>query len=192
MSDEKLNYIDLLTSTRVIGCIQPGDFIGTNSSGDIYCRYSSNWWNTLSDIVRLETWECTHEALKKIYCFGLPEYIKHVDHLENGRSFAIDDLKNLCKNSLKGLNNLKNTYNIAYQTKTGGKYDDIFDTLINSYAKKHIKSVKDLCIDKDIKTTSFNIDMPKLTRQVGFSTKNTSEDDIKTNSFNNDSDSESE
>ncbi len=156
-------YDSLLTSLRILSCVDPGDFIGTDSNNNIYCRYSSNWWNTLTDLVRLETWECTHEVLKKIYCIELPEYINYVNLLQLGREHTLQDIKLVCKNALKGVHKLRDTYNIAYQTKSGGKYDEIFDTIINSYAKIHIKNIDDILNQK--KDESF-LAMPPLKRSV--------------------------
>lgn len=139
--DEQKSFDSLLTSLRILGCMEGGDFIGTDNEKNIYCRYSSNWWNTLSDLVRFETWTCTHDALKKIYCFDLPEYIKHANQLGEGREYIFKDLKMVCEHALKGVGRLKDTYNIRYQTNTGGKYDEVFDTLIESYAKIHISHI---------------------------------------------------
>ncbi len=157
--DEQKGFDSLLTSLRILGCIEPGEFVGTNSEKNIYCRYSSNWWNTLSDLIRLETWNCTHQSLKKIYCFGLPEYIKY----SADNKYALEDLKRICQNALKGVSRLKDTYNIAYQTQSGGKYDEVFDTLINSYAKIHIKYIDDLISPK--KSVGF-LPIPILKRSV--------------------------
>lgn len=142
--DEDKSFDNLLTSLRILGCVEPGDFIGTDNDKNLYCRYSNNWWNTLSDLVRFETWSCTHEALKKIYVFDLPHYIKYVVQLEEGKKYILDDVRRVCEDALVGMDRLKQTYNIAYQTKTAGKYDEIFDTLIDSYAKIHLKSIKNL------------------------------------------------
>ena len=165
--DEQKSFDSLLTSLRILGCIEGGDFIGTDNEKNIYCRYSANWWNTLSDLVRFETWNCTHEALKKIYCFDLPEYIKYADQTNNGRNYVFKDLKLVCENALKGVDKLKDTYNIAYQTSSGGKYDEIFDTLINSYAKIHIKHIDDLASQKEKKVVNQSfLPMPVLKRST--------------------------
>ncbi len=155
--DEKkeIDYSSLLNNLRIIGGISNGEFVGTiiNNDGeyDIYCRYSGGWWKTLSDTIRLEKWNSTCKCLKKIYCNDLPIYIGYLrmesvnlDDIHLDRKWKIHDLIRLCKMSLKGLNNLKKTFNIAYQTKKGGLYDPVFDTIIKSYAEIQIKYLKNI------------------------------------------------
>jgi len=159
---KRRNYSTLLNNLRILGCVEPGEYVGTieaeddRKGYDLYCRYSSNWWNTLSDIVRLETWKCTHECLKSIYCLELNRYLNELDKEDD--EYKIRDLKRVCENSVVGLKHLKNTYNIAYQTKEGGKYDEKFDTIIESYANIYIKLLDDMldsyssseCEDDDV------------------------------------------
>jgi len=153
MAEKNNSYSALLNNLRILGCVEPGEYVGTIEADDdrkgydLYCRYSNNWWNTLSDIVRLETWKCTHECLKSIYCIELNQYVNVLDKEED--EYKIKDLKRVCERSVEGLKNLKQTYNIAYQTKSGGKYDEKFDTIIESYAKIYIKLLGDMLSDSD-------------------------------------------
>lgn len=147
--EETKAYNYLLNNLRILGCVEPGEYIGTleaedeRKGYDIYCRYSGNWWNTLSDIVRLETWNCTYDCLKSIYCMELPEYVSTI----KGDLYKAQDLKRVCTQALVGLKHLKTTYNITYQSNTGGQYDEKFDTIIDSYATLYIKVVNDIIDD---------------------------------------------
>ena len=136
-------YCSLLTNLRILACTEYGEYIGTTSEKKIYCRYSSNWWNTLSDIIRLETWNCTYECLEKIYCFDIPEYINYLQSRPH-EEYKLKDLHRCIELSIKGLKNLKNTYSYTYQSDTKGKYDKQFDTIIESYAEIHIKNIDDI------------------------------------------------
>lgn len=138
----KKSYDNLLTNLRILGCIETDDFIGTLGSKDIYCRYSNNWWNTLSSAVRLETWNCTYECLQKIYVFDIPEYIDYL--LDKDDMHKIKDLYRCCQLALKGIEKLKSTYSYKYQTINGGTYDQNFDTIIESYANIHITKLKEI------------------------------------------------
>lgn len=158
--DEKNDDVHiLLNNLRIISCTSVGEYLGTTNDNNFYCRYSKNWWNTLTDALRMETWESTHRCLTDIYCHEIPKYITELMdtddlfsissevyniNLLNSRLLKIADLRSYCKKALKGLKNLKSTYNTAYQTKEGGTYDNEFDTIIESYADIQISDLDKL------------------------------------------------
>lgn len=140
-------YDDLLNNLRMLDGVEAGDYVSINSDGNIYCRWSTNWWNTITSAVRLETWNQTYECLTKVYCKLMPDYIEILKDREDGEE-RMTDLRERAKRAIHGLKHLKNVYSYAYQTKSGGAYDQQFDTLIDSYALLQIKYMKKILKQK--------------------------------------------
>ena len=146
MSDK--TYDHLLSNLRILSCIEGGDYVSIDSSGNIYCRWSANWWNTITSAVRLETWNQTYVCLQRIYCTEMPDYINKLKE-QSDAEYKLLDLRLCAKKALVGLKLLKNVYSYAYQTKSGGQYDSNFDTLIDSYALIQLKHMKKLIREKE-------------------------------------------
>ena len=149
MAENEYNkdFYILLNNLRILSCTINSEYLATTNENNFYCRYSKNWWNTLSDLIRLETWNCTHTCILKIYCKEIPKYISELSTDKDKNQMKIADLRSYCVKALVGLNNLKDTYNTTYQNNNGGVYDNEFDTIIQSYAKIQIATLNKLCED---------------------------------------------
>lgn len=163
-------YAKLLTNLRILGALELSEYIYIKLDYNIKWRYSNSFIN--SCLNPLQTWGYTHDCLKKIYCKDVPSYITYLSDLSdssdpdgslrtydlNYTKYHLQDLLHCLTQSIKGLEKLKQTYQLAYKNI----YDEKFDTLIESYAKIQLEQIKDII-------ASYIIEKPKLQRQIGFS-----------------------
>ena len=138
-----MEHNTLLTNLRIVGALELSEYIYVKLDYNIKWRYSNSFINCCSN--PLQTWGYTHNCLKKIYCEDLPQYIADLYLLDpTNKTYKLTDLLSVLTQSIKGLEQLKQTYQMAYKKI----YDEKFDTLIDSYAKIQLQQVKDLIIDR--------------------------------------------
>ena len=151
------NFDDLLYNLRVLGMIEDGEYISCDSKNNIESRWSSSWWNTLTSSLKFETFEQTYDCLKNVYCISMPDYLIDITEFdEKGNllhacELKLSDLLKVLELSRNGVVKLKNIYQKSYPTtsssrptddKSEGKYDDKFNTIIESYIDIDIKLLK--------------------------------------------------
>lgn len=126
-------YSSLMSNLRILGNLNRSDFLGTGiNENNFYCIWSNSWWNTLDKDQKIKTFKSTYNILQDIYNIELPDYIYHAKSIEDKNNYLLNDIKNINRKALSGLRKLKDTYNIAFQTKNGGMYDNLFDELIKT------------------------------------------------------------
>lgn len=170
--DEKkydIQFDDMLYNLRVLGMIENGEYISCDNNKNIVARWSSNWWNTLSSLLKLETFNQTYETLKNIYCVNIPKYFLIIkDGDDSLVELKLKDLLHCLQRASKGIKKLKYIYAISYKSSDPcinkdtsprcieasepssviGIYDEKFDTILESYSDIYLKLVSDLLQDK--------------------------------------------
>ncbi len=163
-----MDFSALLNNLRILGSLKDNEYISTKFNHDINYTYPNTYWDNFNNFV--ETWGCTHLALKKVFVSDVPKYISHIMLVTGDDKYKknlLEDLQQCLKNAEKGLEKLKATYSYSYNKR----YDEKFNTLIHSYARCSINRLS-FAIDKPEIDMNLPIIKPKLIRQNGFLGKN--------------------
>ncbi len=127
-----------LKNLRMVAIVQKGEYLSTNSDGDISFIIQESFLSNISSVIWGETWKSNLYALKKLYVTDVPALLGLLIQEERHKELA--KVENLLTLSKKGLNNLKSIFDQSnHHANIDSIHEDYLDTQI-SYIQDELGS----------------------------------------------------
>lgn len=142
-----------LTNLRLICTIGDGQYPTTTLGGNISGVYDNTYGNSFLSSLAFETWNATQFCLKKLYTEQLPPLLVKLNVCDDHELLV--RVRDLIKNSIEGLKNIKKLYSQNKQREAW------MDTIILDYAEMQTDSINRLIsknVEKIIKDDTVNND----------------------------------
>ncbi len=137
---EESNDISL-TNLRLIASIKEGEYITTDSGGNVINAFENTYTNSFLSSLLFENWNATKLCLGNLYTKQLPKLISRL--IEDDEDLELTILCVLIEDSLKGVDHIKKVYNYNRQ------YNAWIESIIECYANLQISKIKNYLQDDD-------------------------------------------
>lgn len=137
------NTSNTLCNLRLIATLQKRQYLSTNARYDITGVYSESLYNFIASALTMETWRYTKKTLHKIYVIEVPLLIEKFFNSDMSDIKGVEKLCDLLRKSLKGLKNLKYSY------EYNKEYDCYISTIIEDYCEVQIWKLSDYMNNDD-------------------------------------------